>query len=185
MKWREPKIKGMLTPGNILAVFILILIVSIVFGFWGGHGKFSVSVCLLALGFMSIAAIGFLIQPLLPGTLVQLKEDMILRGARGTNSERSVYKDIDCIYFYRDCSYSWNQSALVINIRQRSVGGLNFTSFDVIMKNDVIVDGVKEFSSMAFRSVQRFVVPEDVNVEQVLQILRDKGVKVIEGPLSS
>jgi len=173
MKWHEPKIKGMLTPGNVLVVLILILIVSVAFGFWGGRGKFSVPVCLLALGFMSIALIGFFIQPLLPGMLVQLKEDTIIRGARGTNSQRSAYKDIDCINFYRDCSYSWNRSALVINIHQRSVEGPNFTSFVVVMKNE------------PFRSVQTFAVPEDVNLEQVLEILRDKGVKVIEGPLPS
>jgi hypothetical protein len=37
----------------------------------------------------------------------------------------------------------------------------------------------------SFRSVQNFAVPEDVNLEQVLQILRDKGVKVLEAPLPS
>jgi hypothetical protein len=36
LKWREPKIKGMLTPKNILTIYILILIVSIPFGFFGG-----------------------------------------------------------------------------------------------------------------------------------------------------
>jgi hypothetical protein len=53
------------------------------------------------------------------------------------------------------------------------------------MKNDVIVDGILQFSDSAFRSVHQFTVPEDVNVEQILQILRDKGVKVVEGPLPS
>jgi hypothetical protein len=33
MKWREPKIKGMVTPKNILTALGLILIVSIPFGF--------------------------------------------------------------------------------------------------------------------------------------------------------
>ncbi|MGD0252829.1 MAG: hypothetical protein ABSC01_09050 [Verrucomicrobiota bacterium] len=33
--------------------------------------------------------------------------------------------------------------------------------------------------------VETIVVPEDVNLEQVLQILRDKGVNVVEGPLPS
>jgi hypothetical protein len=142
MKWREPKIKGMVTPKNILAALGSILIVSIPFGFLGGNGKFNISICLLAAGFMSIAAIGLLIQPLLPGTLIQFREDMIVRGARGTNSLRSAYKDIDCIYFYRDCSYSWEKKMLIINVQQRSVEGPNFTNFKVIMKNDVIVDGV-------------------------------------------
>ena len=33
--------------------------------------------------------------------------------------------------------------------------------------------------------VEKFVVPDDVNLEQILQILRDKGVNVIEGKLPS
>jgi hypothetical protein len=185
MKWREPKIKGILTPKNILIVFGLILIVSIPFGFLGGNGKFSVSICLLALGFMSLASIGFLIQPLCPGTLIQLREDMIVRGLRGTNSQRSAYKDIDCINFYRDCSHSWNGSRLVVNIHQRSIEGPNFTSFIIIMKKDVIVDGIRQFSNASLRSVQQFSVPDDVNLEQVLQILRDRGIKVVEPTLPS
>jgi hypothetical protein len=104
MKWREPKIKGMVTPKNILAALGLILIVSIPFGFLGGNGKFNIWIYFLATGFMSAAAIGLVIEPLLPGTLVQLRDDMIVRGARGTSSQRSAYKDVDCIYFERDCS---------------------------------------------------------------------------------
>ena len=164
MKWREPKIKGMVTPINVLALFVLIVIVSIPFGFLGGNGKFNISICFIALGFMSFASIGLLIAPLLPGILVQLKEDMIVRGARGTNSQRSAYKDIDCIYLNRDL-YSKGQKLSI---------------FSVVMKNDVIKDDVIQFSYATFRSVHQFVVPESVNVEQVLQILRDKGVKVVE-----
>jgi len=164
MKWREPKIRGMLTPKNILAVFVLILIVSIPFGFLGGNGKFNSWICLLALGFMSFASIGFLIAPLLPGVLVQLKEDMIVRGARGTNSQRSAYKDIDCVYLNRDLHSN----------------GQKLSIFSIVMKNDVIKDDVIQFSYATFRSVHQFVVPESVNIEQVLQILRDKDVKVVE-----
>lgn len=173
MKWREPKIKGMVTTKNILTVLVLISFIAILFGFWGGSGKFSSSAFFLSLGFMSAAVLALALQPLLPGTLVQLREDMIVRGARGTNSQRSAYKDIDCINYYRDCSYSWNQNVLQINIHQRSIEGPNFTSFVVVMKNALL------------RSVQHFVVPEDVNLDQVLQILRDKGVKVVEAPVSA
>jgi hypothetical protein len=184
MKWREPKIKGMVTPKNILAALGLILIISIPFGFLGGNGKFNIWICFLAAGFMSAAAISLIIEPLLPGTLVQLRDNMIVRGARGTNSQRSAYKDIDCVYFERDCSYSWERKKLIVNVHQKSIDGPNFTIFKVITKNDVIVDGVLQFSYSA-RSVHQFAVPEDVNVEQVLQILRDKEVKVVEGPLPS
>src|SRR5450432_2394553 len=158
MKWREPKIKGMVTPKNILAALGLILIISIPFGFLGGNGKFNIWICFLAAGFMSAAAISLIIEPLLPGTLVQLRDDMIVRGARGTNSQRSAYKDIDCIYFERDCSYSWEKKKLIVNVHQKSIEGPNFTIFKVIMKNDVIVDGVLQFSYSAFRSVHQFTV---------------------------
>jgi hypothetical protein len=75
----------------------------------------------------------------------------------------------DCIYLNRDGSSQ----------------GQNFSIFSVVMKNDVIEDDVIQFSYATFRSVHQFTVPESVNVEQVLQILRDKGVKVVERPQSS
>jgi len=184
MKWREPKIKGMVTPKNILAAIGLILIISIPFGFLGGNGKFNFWICFLAVGFMSAAVISLLIQPLLPGTQIQLREDAIVR-VMSKHNHKSAYKDIDCIYFDRDCSYSWEKKKLTINVHQRSVEGPNFTNFKVILKSDVIVDGVLQFSYSTFRSVHQFAVPEDVSVEQVLQILRDKGIKVVEGPLPS
>jgi hypothetical protein len=187
MKLREPKIKGMVTPKNMLAVIALIVIVSIPFGFLGGNGKFNISIWFIALGFMSFASIGLLIVPLLPGMLVRLKEDMIVRGARGTNSQRVAYQDIDCIYFYRDCSYSRNENGeySVINVQQKTVEGPNFTSFVVIMKNAKEVDDESELLNNSPRFLENFAVPDNVNVEQVVQILRDKGVKVVEGPLPS
>ena len=53
------------------------------------------------------------------------------------------------------------------------------------MKKDVIVDGIRQFSNASLRSVQQFSVPDDVNLEQVLQILRDRGIKVVEPTLPS
>jgi hypothetical protein len=184
MKWREPKIKGMVTPKNILAALGLILIVSIPFGFLGDHRKFNISIYFIALGLMSAAVISLLIQSLLPGTLIELREDTIVRFA-GRRKEKSAYKDIECVYFQRDCSYSWNANRLTINAHQRSIEGPNFARFKVIMKNDVIVDGILQFSYSAFQSVHQYTVPEDANIEQVLQILQDKGVKVVEAPLPS
>jgi hypothetical protein len=172
MKWREPKIRGMLTPRNVLFIYILILVVSVPFGFIGGNG-FHISTCLFGFGFMSFASLGFVLQPLFSGTLVQLRDDMIVRGARGTNSQRSEYKNINTIQFYRDCSYSWSGSTLVVNIHKRKTEGPNFTCFVIVMRNP------------SFGSVQQFVVPENVNVEEVVQILRDKGLNVTEGQLPS
>jgi len=190
MKWREPKIQGMVTSKNIVTAVVLILILAIPFGFWGGNGKFfgggrfSISIYFLGLGFLSIAPAVLLLQSVFPGSQIQLREDAIVR-LMSRRNQRSVYKDIDCIYFYRDCSHSWNRGVLVVNIHQRSVEGPNFTNFEVKLKNDVIVDGVRQLSFATLRSVHRFAVPNDVNLDQVLQILRDKGVNVVEGPLPS
>lgn len=172
MKWREPKIKGMVTPKNILFALGLILIISIPFGFWGGNGKFNIWICIFALGFMSVALIGLLLQPLLPGTLVQLKDNMIVRGPRGTNSRRSPYKNIQCVYYLRGCSYQVTQNIPVV-VRANHADQSAFTDFQVVNKSE------------GFYSVKRFAVPQSVNLEQVVKILRDKGVHVIEGPLPS
>ena len=184
MKWREPKIKGMVTPKNILTAIGLILIVSILFGFLGGNWIFSISIYFLALAFMSAAVISLSIESLLPGAQIQLREDAIVR-VMSKRNQKSAYKHIDCIYFDRDCSYSWVANKLIVNVHQKSIEGPNFTNFKVIMKNDVIVDGILQFSFATLNLVHHFAVPEDVNVEQILQILRDKGVKIIEGPLPS
>jgi len=116
-----------------LTILALIVIVSIPFGFLGGNGRFNTSICFIALGFMSLASLGLLIQPLLPGTQIQLREDAIVR-VMSKRNDKSAYKDIDCIYFYRDSSYSWEKNMLIVNVHQRTVDGPNFTSFDVIMK---------------------------------------------------
>ena len=110
MKWREPKIKGMVTAKNILMAIVVVLILSIPFGYVGGHRGFSVSVWLLGLVFLSVAPLGIVILPLLPGTLVQLTEEMIVHGPRGTNSRRSAYKEIECIYYIRHCTCSMEQN---------------------------------------------------------------------------
>jgi hypothetical protein len=91
MKWREPKVKGIVTPKSILTAVLLIFIVAIPFGFIGGSGRFfsghfSMLTYFLGLGFLSVVVLSLAIQPLLPGVLVQIREDMIIRGARGTNS---------------------------------------------------------------------------------------------------
>src|SRR5690242_10504070 len=78
MKWREPKIKGMVTGKNILTACGLIALLSIPFGFLGGHGQYHLSTSLLGLAFMSLGIIGLLIQPLLPGTQIRLTDNAIL-----------------------------------------------------------------------------------------------------------
>jgi hypothetical protein len=179
MKWREPKIKGMVTPKNILAALGLILVISIPFGFFGGNGKFNLWICFLAVGFMSAGLIGLVITPLLPGTIVRLTENAIVRGALGSTTRISPYQDIDCCYFYRNCSRAMENGVLVVMINQRSLERPNFTYFKIVMKS--------QSSNGLFRPVIDFSVSDedDVSLDQVLQILRDKGVRIIEPTLSS
>ena len=179
MKWREPKIKGMVTAKNILTAFGLILVVSVPFGFIGGHGKYQVSSWLPGLGFLSVAPLGLLTYSFQRGTQIRLTDDAIIR-ATSRRNQRSAYKDIDFVYLFRDCSYSWDKGSLVVNTNQKTVEGPKFANFDIIMKS-----GVAESLYSSLRIVSRFTVPENVNHEQVLQILRDKGVKVVEKTLVS
>ncbi len=178
MRWREPKIKGMVKPKDFLIATALIFVLAIPFGFLGGNGRFfgsgtfSISIYFLGLGFLTIAPICLLTQSLFPGAQIQLRDDAIVR-LMWTQKQKSAYRDIDCINFYRNCSYSWEGNTLVVNVNQRSVEGPNFANFEVIMR------------TASFRSVQRFAVPDGVNLDRVLQLLRDKGVNVYESPLPS
>jgi hypothetical protein len=184
MQWREPKIKGMVTGKNILTALGLIILLSIPFGFLGGHGQYRLSTSLLSLAFMSFGILGLIIQPLLPGTRVRLTDNAIVRSL-SRRTEKSPYKEIECIYFYRDCSYSWYEGVPIVKVHERTVEGPNFTNLQVQMKNEVMVDGEVEFSRASAGCVHNFAVPSNVNVERVLEILRDKGVKIVEPALVS
>jgi hypothetical protein len=178
MEWREPKIKGMVTPRNLFTALSLILVLSIPFGFIGGQG-YSLSFSLIGFGFMSAAVLSMCIQPLLPGTKVRLTDNAIVRsGSR--RAEKSPYNEIDCIYFYRNCSYSFYQNVPFVSINEKTAKGPRFTNFQVEMQGDSFVNGEIEISSRSSGKAHNFAVPAYVNLEQVLQILRDKGVKVVE-----
>jgi len=168
MKWREPKIKGMVTIKNVVTAFIFALILSVAFGFVGGHGRFNVSVWLLGLGFLSLAPLVIAIQPLLPGTLVQLTETMIVHGSRGTNDRRSAYQEIECIRYLRYCTCSIEQNRLDFKVQKGQTTSPLCTVCEVINRNENV------------HSVRRFIVPDGVNLEHVLQIFRDKSVRVEE-----
>jgi hypothetical protein len=70
-------------------------------------------------------------------------------------------------------------SKLLIKWHEPKINRPNFTKVEIVFKN-------KDVLSSAFsKTLTEFRVPNEVNLEQVLQILRDKGVKVIEAELSS
>ena len=171
MKWREQKIKGIITLQNVMVAIALVFVSSLAFGFLGGHGKFNVSVWLLGLAFLSIAPLSLAIQALLPGTLVQLREDMIVYGLRGANSKRSAYRDIEHIYYTRNCALSIVRNSLIIKVHTGKEGGPFCTNFQVVNRNE------------DFYSVNRFTVPNNVDLAKVLQILREKSVPVSESQM--
>jgi hypothetical protein len=85
--------------------------------------------------------------------VVGLKEDHISKLV-GRSANRSRYKDIEC------CNVSYDN--------------YNDTKFSVLkfsVRKGLPIGQIKEVA-----------VPDDVNLEQVLQFLRDKGVKVVEAP---
>jgi hypothetical protein len=179
MEWREPKIKGQLSRNNAFVLLAAILVVSIPFGFLhSGNGRFSISIWLLALAFMSAGTIGFLIQPLLPGPRIELREDEVVRRLP-RRSQKSAYKDIDCCYCHRGCSYSMIGNKPVLNVHGH-IDGQNFTSFQVILKNETTLIGAGKNSFADRRSVTRFAVPANVDLDLILKILHGKNVKVVE-----
>ena len=87
---------------------------------------------------------------------VCLKEDHITDGA-GRSADRSRYRDIECC-----------------NVSHDSYNNIKFSVLKFSVRKGLPVGQIKEVA-----------VPDDVSLEHVLQILRDKGVKVVEMPLPS
>lgn len=135
MEWRVPKVKGMLTPRNIVTAAVLILIFSIPFGFLGSHAQFAVFTSFLPLTFMSVSFLGFLLLPFLPGSKVELKQEAIVRpGSRW--DDRSAYRDIHCCYYIRECTWAKDKDGPITNVHEGDFEGPAFTSFLVFMKGE-------------------------------------------------
>jgi len=180
MKWREPKIKGMLTGANIVALFFGLLIAAVPITYLcTSTKKFSFHNFLIVVGYMMILGVVIVIAPLLGwGSQIQLRGDAIIR-SNGKYGKRTAYKDIECIYLYRDCFYSWVDGVLVTNVQQRNAEDPKFARFEIELKDK------SPLARVISSPLQSFTVPESVNLESVLQILREKGVKIVEGPVLS
>lgn len=169
MKWHVPKMRAQLvTAKGLLIAYGAIVLFSIVLGFIGG--KFHLSNTLHPLLWLSAGWLGFATSRLRPGPLIQLRDDAIVRTNFLSGNSTLQYKEIDCIRFERNCTSPWNSD--------ESSGGQQLTNFDIQIKGEVLVDDTIE--SPRFSGVGGFTVPQNVDVEQVLQILRNKGVRVIE-----
>ena len=170
IKWREPKVKGQVTPVNVLTVIGLILLLSIPFGFLSIDGKFSINIWLITVAFLCTSLLAIIIPPLLPGPLIRLREDAIVRAMF---RQKSSYDDIDSIYFYRHCSYS--------NVSQKNHSEPLFTRFEIALKSQAIARGVNgSFLSSYRRTVRVFTVPDAVDVAKIVQLLQQRHVRVQE-----
>lgn len=126
---------------------------------------------------MSPLPLANLIRRLTSGSLIELRDDAIVRTNFSSGSCKSRYKDIDTISFCRDCAHSLRNSFLDFYEPGKTTEGSKFTNFGVLMKGDIIKDGVVVSSRP---SVGGFSVPDTVDVEKVLRILRDKGIRLTE-----
>lgn len=173
MKWHEPRTRArIVTAKSLLIAYGVIVLFSIVMGFIGG--KFHLSNALPPFVWLSAVWLGFvLISRLHPGPLIQLRDDEIVRTESVSGrSSKLRYKEIDSIHFERSCTGLWNSKP------DKSSGGQKLTNFDIRKKAEVIVDDAIESSE--FPTIGGFTVPHNVDVEQVLRVLRDKGVRIIE-----
>ena len=155
MQWREPNAynKKGLSHGRCIGLLIVLMIPTLLLLISAANHDFSKGRIILALLFLALGLFGFARVWLGSGDFVCLKEDHITDGS-GRSVDRSRYRDIECCSVSRD------------RYKDTKFSILRFTT-----KKGLPAGQVKEVA-----------VPDDVNLEKILQILRDKGVKVIEAP---
>jgi len=118
--------------------------------------NFSRGEIILALIFLIIGIVIFLREWSGLGNWVYLKEDCFSR-ATSRPASRTRYQNI------KSC-----------NVSHESYNGIKFSVLKFTLK-----------TGLPASQVEKIVLPEDVNLDRVLHILRDKGVKVVESPLPS
>ena len=161
MRWREPNAYSRkdLSPGRRIGFLIFLMIPSLLLILSTVNHNFSKGRIILALFFMVVGILAFIRVWFGSGDVVCLKEDCITK-AISRSAWRSLYKNIECCSV-NHCSYN----------------DIKFSVLKFTFK--------KEGGVLPIGEVQQVAVPNDVNLERVLQILRDKGVKVVEEKLTS
>jgi hypothetical protein len=159
MKWREPNAY----VRKFFRVEILLLVLFLLFMFVVFGVTFAIKSNGKPINFTPMFAISifflvwFFVTWFLPGASIHLKELCVTRRL-GKSSNRSNYSEIESATVHLD-NYK-DKRFFVIRFKLKEKPTLN-------------------------TKVLQIVIPEDVNLERILQILRDKGVKVVEGPLPS
>jgi hypothetical protein len=161
MKWREPNAyrRKNFSIGGLIQIFLLnavgLLIISPVV--IRNNSKHSIAIIVLLYLFLCLVAF---LGKWFGVTVIQVKDNVIWKS--GNSSGR----------FY------------LANIKSCNVG----SDFYKGTKFFVLKFDLKEQNKSLFfkpKQISEIAMPENVNLEQFLQILRDKGVNVIEGHLPS
>jgi hypothetical protein len=158
MKWNESNasVRKNFSVGKLLFPLVLIVVIFVgiaAFKFWAGTQiQFPIQILLV----LPIILLGFSLSWFSSGAEVHLTELCVVRAA-GRYGSRTDYGEIE------NCT-----------IRTDNYDGKKISTVEIELKDK---------SKFRINSpVEKFIVPEDVNSDQVLQILRDKGVNVIETP---
>jgi hypothetical protein len=178
MKWREPR--GPLVRNAWILCFIVLLIIFVAESI-KSNGQLAKDFppSLLFIIFVSLFIAAFLTIP-----TVRLKESCVTRRT-GKSRERTDYNEIDRATVHQKVSIiqfepenkpeSWRERIIAWHLKSdQKVSKIHFE-----LKNQPKKTWINTFK------IDEIVVPQNVNLEQVLQIFRDKGVNVIEGQLPS
>ena len=156
MEWREPNAytRKDLSHGGKIGLVIVLMIPTVLLTISAINHNFSRGEIILALIFLVIGIVIFLREWFGPGNWVCLEEDCVSR-ARSRPPRRTRYQNIkSCI------------------VSHESYDSIKFSALKFTLK-----------IGLPAGQVEKIVLPEDVNLDRVLHILRDKGVKVVEEPL--
>ena len=158
MKWREPNayVRKNLSHGRWIGLLIVFMIAPLLLIASAVLHDFSKGRIILALLFMVVGLIGFVVIWFGSSNSVCIKEDRITDGV-GRSANQSRYRDIECC-----------------NVSHENYNATKFSVLKFSVRKGLPVGQIKEVA-----------VPDDVNLEHVLQILRNKGVPVVEVPLPS
>ena len=161
MKWNESNasVRKPFSVGKLVAVLILMVVILggiTALKFYAGTQKHFPLGILWAL---PIVLVGFFASWFSSGPEVRLTELCIVRAA-GRYGSRSDYGEIENCTVHTESYDGKKLSVIEFKLKDKSKFRIN-------------------------TPVEKIIVPEDINIDQVLQILRDKGVKVVEVPLPS
>ena len=156
-KWREPNayVRKNLSRGRWIGLLILFIVPSILLisSSWSNReDRIILGSLIVAIGLLCF--IGVLFRS---GDVVRLKEDSIMK-APGRCPHESLYKNIKSCNV---CPDSYNTTKFSV---------LKFT---MKMPRNYL-------STLPTGQIKEVAVPDDVDLKQILNILRDKGVKVVE-----